>query len=132
MEAGEYLGGAGLRGQKQALAGTQTRIGQAEADIGLARIGDIRSAGQRAYTMGRETEELDRLRMATEGRRLQSQMSFLPQMEAVRGGIMSRMAGSLGVSLPQRSTAYFSGTGYKPSWMQSVPQLNFPERRFYG
>lgn len=118
-EFGEWQAGAGLRGMER-------QLGESQAAIGLARIGDVRSAGQRAYTMGREAEELERLRMAGEGRRLQSQMSFLPQMEALRGGIASRMAGSLGVSLPSTSQPYQSGTGYMPSWMQNYQSPSFP------
>jgi len=126
QQIGEYLGGAGLRSQQQALAGTQTRLGQAQADVSLAGIGDITAAGRRAYTLGREEEELSRLRMASEGRRLQGQMSLQPQMQTIQGGIMNRMASRLGVSLPAMGGAYSSGTGYTPSWMQSLQSPQFP------
>ncbi len=102
-------------------------LAQSGVDIARAGIGDVGQAGQRAYTFGREAEELERLRMANEGRRLQSQMSFLPQMEALRGGIASRMAGSLGVGLPSGDNRpYSSGTGYRPSWMQNYQTPRFP------
>lgn len=118
-EFDEFRQGAGLRGM-------QRQLGEAQASIGLASIGDVRSAGQRAYTLGREAEELERLRMANEARKMQSQMSFLPQMEALRGGIASRMASSLGVSLPQGGGSYSSGTGYTPSWMRNYQTPSFP------
>ena len=121
LETQEFLGGAGFRQSQQALA-------QANTDIGLAAIGDVKGAGQRAYTFGREEDELGRLRMASEGQRLQSQMAFQPQMDAIRGGIMSRMGGNLGVSLPKSSSPYSSGTGYNPSWMRSYQTPAFPSR----
>ena len=89
-------------------------------------MGNPFEARQRAYTSGREQEELERLRMAEEGQRLQSQMMFQPQMEAIRGGIMGRMAGNLGVSLPSMSQPFSSGTGYTPSWMQNYQPPQFP------
>lgn len=120
FEFDEYKQGAGLRGMER-------KLGEAQTSINLAKIGDVGQAGQRAYTFGREAEELERLRMANEGRRLQSQMSFLPQMEALRGGIASRMASNLGVSLPSGGNRpYSSGTGYRPSWMQSYQTPRFP------
>jgi hypothetical protein len=119
LETQEFMGGAGFRQSQQALA-------QANTNIGLAAIGNVGQAGQRAYTFGREEDELGRLRMASEGQRLQSQMAFQPQMDAIRGGIMSRMGGNLGVSLPQMGQSYQSGTGYTPSWMQSINTPQFP------
>jgi hypothetical protein len=83
----------------------------------MAAMGDPIQAGQRAYTLGRESEEFNRLKMSAEAKRLQDQMAFQPQMEAIRSGIMSRMAGSLGISLPQASRPYQSGTGYNPTRM---------------
>jgi hypothetical protein len=89
-------------------------------------MGNPTQARQRSYTLGREAEELGRLKMAEEGSRLQSQMAFQPQMDALRGGIMGRMAGRLGVQLPQMGQSYQSGTGYTPSWMQSYQPPQFP------
>lgn len=118
-ELDEYRAEAGLRGMRRQLEGAQT-------SIGLARIGDIGRAGQRAYTFGQEEEELGRLRMAAEARRLQGQMSFQPQMEAIRSGIMGRMARNLGVGLPRLANQYSSGTGYTPSWVQNYRSPQFP------
>jgi hypothetical protein len=118
-EFGEFQAGAGLRGM-------QRQIGEAESSIGLARIGNVAAAGQRAYTMGREEEELSRLRMAGEGRRIQSQMAFQPQMDAIRGSIIGKMARRLGTNLPQMGGSYSSGTDYKPSWMQNNQAPQFP------
>ena len=123
----EFQAGAGQRAAERGL-------GEAQAQIGLAAIGDVQQAGQRAYTLGRETEELERLRMASQGQRFQSQMAFQPQMDALRGGIMGRMAGRLGVQLPQMGQSYESGTNvglrrserYTPSWMQSYQPPQFP------
>lgn len=92
------------------------------------KMGDPTQAGQRAYTLGREEDELGRLRMASEGQRLQSQMAFQPQMDAIRGGIMGRMAGNLGVGMSKPQTSYSSGTGYTPSWMRSYQVPQFPNR----
>lgn len=119
LEFGEFQAGAGLRDLER-------QLGTARSQIGLAEIGDVGQAGQRAYSLGREREEFERLKMATEGRRLQSQFSMQPQMEALRGGIMRRMAGSLGVGLPAADTAYTSRTGYTPSWMQNYQPPQFP------
>jgi hypothetical protein len=85
-------------------------------------------AGQRALTFQRESEELERLKMASEGQRLQSQMAFQPQMDAIRGGIMGRMGGSLGVGMPKLQASYSTGTGYTPSWMRSYQVPQFPNR----
>jgi len=105
----------------------QIELDLAKTNIGMAAIGDIGQAGQRAYTLGREQEELERLRMAAEGSRYQSQMRFMPQMEALRGGIMGRMAGQLGMNLPKfNGRPYSSGTGYTPSWAQSYQIPKFP------
>ena len=89
-------------------------------------MGNPTQARQRSYTLGRETEELGRIRMAEEGSRLQNQMALQPQMDALRGGIMGRMAGNLGVNLPQMGGSYSSGTDYKPSWMQNYQVPQFP------
>ena len=118
-EFGEFKAGEGLRAAERGLGEAQTRIG-------MAAIGDVRQAGQRAYTLGREREELERLSMASQAQRMQSQMKFMPQMEALRGGIMGRMAGKLGVALPNQGRTYESGTGYTPSWMQSYQAPSFP------
>jgi hypothetical protein len=105
----------------------QIELDLAKTKIGMAAIGDIGQAGQRAYTLGREQEELERLKMAAEGSRYQSQMRFMPQMEALRGGIMGRMAGQLGMNLPKfDGQPYSSGTGYTPSWAQSYQVPKFP------
>jgi hypothetical protein len=109
MQFGEFQAGAGQRAAERGL-------GEAQARIGLAGLGDIGQAGQRAYRMGREREDFERLKMAQEGQMLRSQMSSLPQMEAIRGGIMSRMAGRLGVALPPAGQ----------SWMQSMNAPQFP------
>ena len=85
-------------------------------------------AGQRALTFQRESEELERLKMASEGQRLQSQMAFQPQMDAIRGGIMGRMGGSLGVGMPKGPNPYSTGSGYTPSWMRSYQVPQFPNR----
>ncbi len=119
-EFGEYQQGAGQRAAERG-------FGEAQARIGMAALGDIGQAGQRAYTLGREQEELERLKMAAEGSRYQSQMRFMPQMEALRGGIMGRMAGQLGMNLPKfNGRPYSSGTGYTPSWAQSYQIPKFP------
>lgn len=112
----------------------QIDIGIAQSQIGLRSIGNVQAAGMRAYTLGREAEELERLRMASEGRRLQSEMAFQPQMEALRSGIMGRMAGQLGISMPAQASPYQSrsgytpswGTGYTPSWAQNFQTPQFP------
>ena len=102
------------------------RQSQRQSQFEAAAMGDPTLAGQRAYTFGRDEDELNRLRMASEGRRLQNQMAFQPQMDAIRGGIMGRMAGNLGVNLPQMGGSYSSGTDYKPSWMQNYQVPKFP------
>jgi hypothetical protein len=122
----EFQAGAGQRSAERGFGEEQALFGMAQAQVGRAAIGNVQQAGQRAYTMGRETEELERLRMASQGQRLQSQMAFQPQMDALRGGIMGRMAGRLGVQLPQMGQSYESGTGYTPSWMQSYQSPQFP------
>lgn len=125
----KIFGGGDIRGFYERKAGMQREredLESAQTQIQRAAIGDIGQAGRRAYTFGREKEEFDRLSMASQGQRLQSQMAFQPQMDALRGGIMSRMAGQLGVNLPQMGQKYSSGTGYTPSWMQSYQPLQFP------
>lgn len=95
--------------------------------ISLTPFGGQQNEFQRAYAFGREEEELGRLRMAAEGRRLQSQMAAQPQMEAIRSGIMGRMAGRLGVSVPSGGPQpYSSGTGYTPSWSPNYRPPQFP------
>jgi hypothetical protein len=123
----EYEAGAGQRAAERGLGTARAGLGTAQAQIGLAAIGDVGQAGQRAYTFGREQDEFNRLKMASEARRAQSQMAFQPQMDALRGGIMGRMAGRLGVNLPQMGPSYQSGTGYTPSWMQSTNSPQFPQ-----
>jgi hypothetical protein len=162
MGAAEYLGGAGLRGQQQELSGLQTtrninRTGF-ESQFDPSSSDWFRESPEvtklRQYQMGRESEDLDRLRMQEESQRLQSQMSFRPQMDAMRGGMMSRMAGRLGVQLPQMGGAgrglgsgfpqqmgtmggaggpqpsqsfQGGGRGMMPSsWMQSYQSPQFP------
>jgi len=86
-------------GQERAMAPFQLRSTAAAAgmgELGLERgqyeFGEIKAgAGQRAAE--REFAEA----------RARSQMAALPQMDALRGGIMGRMAGRLGVSLPQQT-----------------------------
>lgn len=93
---------------------------------GKARMGDPTQAKQRAYSLEREMEEFDRLKREADARRMQSQMAFQPQMEAIRSGIMGRMAGQLGVNLPQSSQQVSTGAGYTPSWMRSYQTPSFP------
>jgi hypothetical protein len=89
-------------------------------------MGDPLAAGQRAYTFGREEDELNRLRMAAEGIKLQSQMAYQPQFDTLRSTIMGRMGEQFGVSMPKPQTPYSSGTGYNPSWMRSYQTPQFP------
>jgi hypothetical protein len=96
---------------------------------GLIGYGD--AAQERARVLQREQEELERARITSEGQRLESQMRLAPQMEAIRGGIMQRMAGNLGVNLPSQSQPYSSGSGYTPSWMQSYQSPQFPSNPPY-
>jgi hypothetical protein len=121
IEQQEFMGGAGLRKSQQALT-------QAGMDISRAGIGDVRDAGQRAYTFGREEDELNRLRMAAEGIKLQSQMAYQPQFDTLRSTMMGRMGQRFGVSMPKPQTPYSSGTGYNPSWMRSYQTPQFPTR----
>jgi len=104
----------------------QEQLGR-QRQFETASMGDPTQAGKRAYEMGLRTEELERLRMASEQQKLQSQMAFQPQMEAIRGGIMSRMAGNLGVTLPPPSMGGYSSS-YSPSssWMQNYQVPQFP------
>jgi len=81
--------------------------------------GSMESYLSRQFEIQKEREELARLKTAEEKRMiplqseskkialeserlnlqgLQNQMSFMPQMNAIRGGIMNRMAGQLGLS----------------------------------
>jgi hypothetical protein len=108
--------------------GRQYEFDKSKMEFDKLKMGDLTQAGQRAYTLGREEDELGRLRMAAEGIRLQSQMAFQPQMDAIRGGIMGRMAGNLGVGMSKPQTSYSSGTGYTPSWMRSYQVPQFPTR----
>jgi hypothetical protein len=119
-EQEEFFKGAGLRKSQQA-------FNQAGADIGLAAIGDVKDAGQRAYTLGREEDELNRLRMAAEGMKLQSQMAYQPQFDSLRSTMMDRMGQRFGASMPKPQTPYSSGTGYAPSWMRSYQAPQFPK-----
>jgi hypothetical protein len=41
-------------------------------------------------------------------------------MDAIRQGIMGRMAGRLGTSMMPPTQPYSSGSGYTPSWMQNT------------
>ena len=61
-------------------------------------------------------------------KQLDELMAFQPQMDSISGGIMSRMGGNLGVSLPKSSSPYSSGTGYNPSWMRSYQTPQFPNQ----
>lgn len=81
----------------------------------MAAMGDPMEAGRRAYELGKLREEQEK-------QKLSSQMAFQPQMDAIRGGIMGRMAGRLGINLPQPSQQYSS----TPSWMQSYQPPQFP------
>jgi hypothetical protein len=95
-----------------------------------------RQERERAYSFNLEKQELDRLSMASQAGRLQSQMSVLPQFEAIRGGIMGRMASNLGVNLPNQAQPYSSGTGYTPSWSTfgrapTFPMMSKREQSFY-
>jgi hypothetical protein len=92
------------------------------------KMGDPTQAGQRAYTFGREEDELNRLRMAAEGMKLQSQMAYQPQFDSLRSTMMDRMGKRFGVSMPKPQTPYSSGTGYTPSWMRSYQVPQFPNR----
>ena len=92
----------------------------------LAAFGGRQNELQRAYSFGRDEEELGRLRMAAEARKLQGQMAFQPQMEAIRGKVMRGMAGRMGTMLPQSQQPYSSGTGYTPSWSPNYQPPRFP------
>lgn len=107
------------------------RFGESQSFLGMYGMGlrneDLRNPyrmqstlqreGERAYSFGREKEELERLNMAAQAQNLKSQMRFMPQMDAVRAGILSRMGGgSVGMGAP-----YSSGTGYTPSWDKPRP-----------
>ena len=80
----------------------------------------------RQYQMGRESEELERMKISAEKSKLQSQMAFQPQMDAIRSGIMSRMGGNFGANMPKSSSSYGRGTSYTPSWMQNYKTPSFP------
>lgn len=131
-EFGEFRQGAGLRAAERGL-------GEAQARVGLAAIGDVNEAGLRAYSLGLERENLERANIVAQRARAESEARYLPQMEAIRGGLMSRMAGMLGVRPPQvspqasptRSTMYPAvgpSTPRMPSWMQSYQTPSFPRR----
>lgn len=122
MEEEELIGGAGLRAQQAELAGRQARLGMAEAEFGLAQLGDPTEAGRRAFQLSREAEEFQRMKQAADAARMRSEMAFMPQLEAIRGGIAGRMAGRLGINLPQPSQQYSS----TPSWMQNYQPPQFP------
>jgi len=135
IQIGEYLGGAGLRSQQAGLASSL-----ASQEMGLLplraqqermQIGEfISSAGLRQAEREAALARMgfERLKMQSEGRRIQSEMAFMPQMEAIRGGIMRRMAGSLGVNLPPQSIGGGYSGSYSPSssWMQNYQVPQFP------
>jgi len=151
-ELGELKKGEGLRASER-------NLGQIQSSIGLSSFGfnplaspssqklqmqsiaskegeRARQERERAYSFNLEKQELDRLSMASQAGRLQSQMSVLPQFEAIRGGIMGRMASNLGVSLPNQAQPYSSGTGYTPSWSTigrapTFPMMSKREQSFY-
>jgi len=108
--------------------GRQYEFDKSKMEFDKLKMGDPTQAGQRAYTLGLEEDEMARLRMASERQRLQSQMAFQPQMDAIRGGIMSRIGRNFGVGMPKPQTSYSSGTGYTPSWMRSYQVPQFPNR----
>jgi len=77
-------------------------------------------------TLGGGMSNFGRLSEDYQTRKLQSEFSALPQMEALRGGIMSRMAGSLGIVLPKPAQQNQNATSYAPSWMRSSNVPQFP------
>jgi hypothetical protein len=111
LESGQFQ-----LGQARAMAPFQLRSAAAGAglgELGLERgryeFGEFQAgAGQRAAE--RQLGEAQ----------ARSQFGFLPQMEALRGGVAQRMAGRLGVSLPPPAS---SGG---QSWMNSYQTPLFP------
>jgi hypothetical protein len=128
MQAEEYLGGAGLRGQQQELTGLQTTrdIGRTkfESQYDPSTSDWFRERPEatklRQYQMGRQAEDLERMKMQQESQRLQSQMQFQPMMDRIRSGIMGSMGARFGGSMPS--------TQSQPSWMQSYQSPSFPRR----
>lgn len=127
MQMEEYFGGAGLRGQQQELAGLETgrSIGRTkfESQYDPSSSDWFRERPEatklRQYQMGREAEDLERMRMGAEKSKLQSQMSAQPYMDKIRQGIMSSMGGRFG--LPSMAS-----TQQSPSWMRSYQTPSFP------
>jgi hypothetical protein len=127
MQAEEYFGGAGLRGQQQELAGLETgrSIGRTkfESQYDPSSSDWFRERPEatklRQYQMGREAEDLERMKMGAEKSKLQSQMSAQPYMDKIRQGIMSSMGGRFG--LPSMAS-----TQQSPSWMRSYQTPSFP------
>jgi hypothetical protein len=101
------------------MGGGMGGMGQLPQPMMMPQQGFSRQFSERFPLMA-EASELERLRMAAEGSRLQSQMRFQPQMDAIRQGIMGRMAGRLGASMVPPTQPYSSGSGYTPSWMQNT------------
>ena len=103
-----------------------------------------------------QEDELRNLDLQFKKSQIQSKMAFQPQMEAIRGGIMSRMAGRLGIGSPTSSmggrhygsspslgggsfsnlgmgsiptfgsSTSGSTSGYVPLWMQNYQVPQFP------
>jgi hypothetical protein len=88
-------------------------------------------------------EYLDRLRGVSQAESIQSQRAFRPQMDALRGGVMAKMAQNLGVALPQYQAGtkfpmaamnqpapqFKGGTQFpvaQPPWMQEFQSPQFP------
>ena len=120
-ELGELQKGGAQRAAERRLGESQSLLGMYGMGLDPRRrrtdFGALQREGERAYSFGREKEELERLNMAAQAQKLQSQMRFMPQMDAVRAGILSRMGGgSVGMGAP-----YSSGTGYTPSWDKPRP-----------
>jgi hypothetical protein len=110
-------------GQEQAMSPFQLR--SAEAGAGLSELGLRREEyefGEFQAGAGQRAAERQFAEAKTK-----SQLSFLPQMEAIRGGIMGRMAGQLGVNLPQQPSllSIRNPSEYRP-WMQSYQTPQFP------
>ena len=85
---------------------------------------------QEDLRMTKDLEAFGRLQMASEAQKLQSEMSFIPQMNAIRGGFMRRTASNLGITLPASQSSFSSDNGYTPSWMRSYQTPQFPQSPF--
>jgi hypothetical protein len=119
-----------FRGQEQQALQSERAFREAQANIGLAGLGDVAEAGKRAYTVGRETEEFNRLKMAAEGQKYKSQMAFQPQMDIIRGNILERMSGQLGLGSQQAGGMGGGfGSGFPQIGTMGGPQ---PAQSFQG